>query len=147
MPSQIHASGDTASRTRSRNTSASGSTQPASQNRVSRCTTVRFRRLPTARARVDLPLPEFPKITMRCMIEPLLKAGDCKSAKPGKPHFQKRQSLLEDRMPLFARLACQRVPEEFELMSSVIFCKMAPGIRKCLGDMTLIKYPRLPRRL
>lgn len=50
----------------SRNCAVSGSTQSGSQNNVSRCATGKLRRLLKERARVDLPLPALPKITIRC---------------------------------------------------------------------------------
>ncbi len=54
-------------------TSSFGCRQSGSQKSASRWTTGRLRRSPRRRARVDLPLPAFPRMTMRCI--PLLRGG------------------------------------------------------------------------
>jgi hypothetical protein len=55
------------------------------------------------------------------------------------------QNVLKELMPFFTGLVRQWMPEELELMSSIIFCKMAPGIRKVLRNGALVKRSRVPR--
>ncbi|RIZ35442.1 hypothetical protein AXX04_23645 [Pseudomonas aeruginosa] len=47
-------------------------------------------------------------------------------------------------MPFFRGFTHEGMPEKSEFMSSIIFCKMHPGIWKDLCNMTFMKCPFVP---